>query len=52
MVRGRIDPRRVCISCSCCTELIRAGLAGGCVIRDRDVYSGFYQKLLEMRSSG
>ncbi|MBM3294174.1 MAG: flavin oxidoreductase/NADH oxidase [Candidatus Aminicenantes bacterium] len=36
--RGRFDPRRVCLACSGCSELARAGRPAGCAVRDRDVY--------------
>jgi 2,4-dienoyl-CoA reductase (NADPH2) len=35
---GRLDPRRCCVGCSYCTELMRAHLPAGCVVRDRDHY--------------
>jgi len=38
MERGELDPATVCIGCSGCSELIRNGSPGGCVIRDRDPY--------------
>lgn len=35
---GKIDPRKVCITCSRCTFLMRTARSTGCVIRDREVY--------------
>jgi 2,4-dienoyl-CoA reductase-like NADH-dependent reductase (Old Yellow Enzyme family) len=35
---GRLDPRKVCLACSGCSDLPRAGLPAGCVVRDRPVY--------------
>lgn len=34
MLRGRLDPKKVCISCSKCTEFMRLGLPTGCAVRD------------------
>ncbi len=38
METGRLDAKKVCISCSGCTELMRHGKASGCVKRDSGVY--------------
>ncbi|MGN1020512.1 MAG: flavin oxidoreductase/NADH oxidase [Aristaeellaceae bacterium] len=35
---GRIDPRRVCLTCGGCAVLLRAGTPAGCIVRDREVY--------------
>lgn len=35
---GSLDPHRVCVACSGCSELLRAGGPAGCIIRDRSVY--------------
>lgn len=37
-----IDDRRLCITCSKCTEIMRSGGTTGCVIRDGQVYRGIY----------
>jgi 2,4-dienoyl-CoA reductase-like NADH-dependent reductase (Old Yellow Enzyme family) len=36
--RGELDPRKVCVGCSGCSELMKKGMASGCVVRDGDVY--------------
>ncbi len=36
--RGELDPKKLCIACSGCTRLMRAGLSTGCVVRDRRTY--------------
>jgi 2,4-dienoyl-CoA reductase-like NADH-dependent reductase (Old Yellow Enzyme family) len=36
--RGGLDPKKLCVACSGCTDLLRAGGPAGCVIRDRAVY--------------
>jgi len=35
---GRLDPGKVCVACSGCTQLMRKGGPTGCVVRDREVY--------------
>jgi len=39
-----MDPKKICISCSKCTQLMRAGDVPGCVIRD-EVYRERFQKV-------
>jgi len=43
---GRADPKKVCITCSGCTRLIRNLRPGGCVIRDREIYGEELKKLI------
>ncbi|MBR4868226.1 MAG: flavin oxidoreductase/NADH oxidase [Clostridia bacterium] len=41
MEQGEMDPKRCCIACSKCTDLMRTGNVTGCVVRDpffRDLY--------------
>jgi len=35
---GALDPRKSCVGCSGCSELMRDGLQSGCVVRDGDLY--------------
>ena len=35
---GAMDPRKCCVSCGGCAQLLRAGRPAGCVVRDREVY--------------
>jgi len=42
--KGCLDKGKVCIKCSKCSELMRAGTISGCVIRDSEVYMPYYQK--------
>jgi 2,4-dienoyl-CoA reductase-like NADH-dependent reductase (Old Yellow Enzyme family) len=44
---GEMSPRKVCISCSKCSELKGAARLTGCVVRDSKVYAPIYQKFLE-----
>lgn len=41
--QGRIDPRRVCMTCGKCGDLIRAHQPTGCVVRDPQTFLPFYQ---------
>lgn len=43
MDSGRLDPRKVCIACSRCSELTRALHQTGCVTRDKEVYAQEYK---------
>jgi 2,4-dienoyl-CoA reductase-like NADH-dependent reductase (Old Yellow Enzyme family) len=40
MSTGTMDTKKICMACSGCTELMRSESPTGCVIRDRDYYSG------------
>lgn len=44
---GRIDPRRVCLTCGKCGDLIRAHKPTGCVVRNPETYLGFYREFAE-----
>ncbi len=41
---GAMDPKKCCITCGKCTELMRAGSVAGCVPRDAAVYAPIYQR--------
>jgi 2,4-dienoyl-CoA reductase-like NADH-dependent reductase (Old Yellow Enzyme family) len=45
MDRGKLDPGKVCIACSRCTELMRHGRISGCVMRDTDIYGKEYKRI-------
>jgi len=45
MDKGIMDSRKVCITCSRCSELMRKSRISGCVIHDREIYGREYQKL-------
>jgi 2,4-dienoyl-CoA reductase-like NADH-dependent reductase (Old Yellow Enzyme family) len=36
--KGELDPQKVCITCSMCTQIMRDGGKAGCPIRDKEVY--------------
>ncbi|MBN1589217.1 MAG: NAD(P)-binding protein, partial [Pirellulales bacterium] len=42
--KGRLDPRRVCVGCSACTQIMRDGGTTGCVVRDNEVYGPIYAR--------
>jgi 2,4-dienoyl-CoA reductase (NADPH2) len=46
MKNGNADPRKMCITCSGCTRLIRDLRPGGCVIHDREIYGNELKKLV------
>lgn len=45
--QGRINPKRVCMTCGMCGDLIRAHKPTGCVVRDSKTFMPFYQEFLE-----
>lgn len=43
-LHGKLDPAKVCLACSSCTQIMRDGGRTGCVIRDGGVYAVEYQQ--------
>ena len=41
---GELDKKKVCLKCSKCSELMRAGTVSGCVIRDSEKYMPYYRE--------
>ncbi|MCX8156770.1 MAG: FAD-dependent oxidoreductase [Verrucomicrobiae bacterium] len=41
--RGRLDPEKVCVACSACTQIMRDGGRTGCVPRDAEIYEPIYK---------
>ncbi len=41
--RGRLDPEKVCVACSACTQIMRDGGRSGCVPRDAAIYEPIYK---------
>lgn len=41
---GSLDKKKVCIKCSKCSELMRAGTVSGCVVRDSETYLPYYNR--------
>lgn len=48
---GRIDSRRVCLTCGKCGDLIRAHKPTGCVIRDSKTFMPFYKEFMELKKT-
>lgn len=48
---GRINPKRVCLTCGKCGDLIRAHKPTGCVIRDPDTFLPFYKEFMEIKKT-
>lgn len=44
--KGYLDKNKVCLKCSKCSQLMRAGTVAGCVLRDKEVYMPYYQKFV------
>lgn len=42
--KGELDKRRLCLKCSKCSLLMRAGTVAGCPVRDAEIYMPYYQK--------
>ena len=48
---GRIDPKRVCMTCGMCGDLIRAHKPTGCVVRDSKTFMPFYKEFQEIKKT-
>lgn len=44
ILKGGLQKDKLCICCSKCTEIMRAGSTPGCVIRDKEVYLPLHQQ--------
>lgn len=42
--KGALDPKKCCITCSRCTQIMRDGGRTGCVVFDREVYGPIYRE--------
>ncbi|MCQ2412225.1 MAG: hypothetical protein MJ057_04645 [Sphaerochaetaceae bacterium] len=51
MVGGRIDPKRICLTCGKCGDLIRSHKPTGCVIRDNKTFMPYYKEFLEEKKN-
>ena len=40
---GRMDPHKVCVACSSCTQIMRDGGRSGCVVRDAEIYAPIFK---------
>ena len=44
LANGRLDKSKLCLKCSKCSQLMRAGTVAGCPVRDSEVYMPYYKK--------
>lgn len=44
--KGHLDKTKICIKCSKCSELMRAGTVSGCVVRDNECYMPYYKEFV------
>ena len=44
LTKGKLDPNKVCIACSACSQIMRDGGTIGCVVRDNKVYGPIYKQ--------
>lgn len=49
--QGRINPKRVCMTCGKCGDLVRAHKPTGCVVRDHKTFLGFYKEFTEEKKN-
>jgi len=42
--KGALDPEKVCVACSACTQIMRDGGRTGCVVRDNKVYGPIFRR--------
>jgi 2,4-dienoyl-CoA reductase-like NADH-dependent reductase (Old Yellow Enzyme family) len=50
VLTGRLDPAKVCIACSACSQMMVDGAMIGCPIRDKDTYAGLHEQGRSLRS--
>ena len=41
---GKLDKSKLCLKCSKCSQLMRAGTVAGCPVRDSETYMPYYKK--------
>lgn len=46
ILEGKFDPKKSCIACGKCTELMRGDKQAGCVVRDSETYIKLYKETL------
>ena len=44
LTKGGMDPRKICLCCSKCTDIMRTGSPAGCPVRDQEVYLPIYKE--------
>ncbi len=48
---GGMKKEKVCLACSACTALMRAGSVTGCVVRDRAVYGPLFRQAVQEKKA-
>ena len=48
---GRINPKRVCMTCGSCGDLIRTHKPTGCVICDPETFMPFFREFQEIKKT-
>ncbi len=43
VTQGKMDPNKVCMGCSACTQIMRDAGRTGCVVRDNEVYGPIFK---------
>ena len=41
---GKLDPKKMCVACSSCTQIMRDGGRAGCIVRDQELYAAEYRR--------
>lgn len=41
--QGQLDPKKVCITCSSCSQMMKDGVQVGCVVHDQEIYGPIYR---------
>ncbi len=49
MTEGAMNPKKVCIACSRCSELMRMDGYAGCAVHDKEIYGDQYERLWQKR---
>jgi hypothetical protein len=44
LTKGSLDPKKTCVACSLCSELMREGGPTGCVVFDHEIYRPIFQQ--------
>ncbi|MGD0573639.1 MAG: flavin oxidoreductase/NADH oxidase [Sedimentisphaerales bacterium] len=44
LIKGKLDPNKVCIACSACSQIMHNGCTIGCVVRDNKIYGPIYKQ--------
>jgi len=47
--KGEMDPKKCCITCSACTDIMRGGGTVGCPVRDKEVYGAQLRRVRRKR---